>query len=149
MNKKILLAGFVVAAGFITLTAFGGQTLEQQKQEIAAAITAQLDEFRGQKQQECTDRINAEAQRRYDEYVAALPPVKATKPGGTKKAAAKKPSAVTPMPQTPPAQSPKQEKMQQTPTNTEGKQEKMMQTPTNTEGKKSKMQKTQEGGGGK
>ncbi len=148
MNKKFLLAGFVVAAGFITLTAFGGKTKEQQQQEIATAITAQLDEFRAQKQQECTDMVYAEAQRRYDEYVASLPPVKATKPG-SKKSTAKKPSAVTPLPQTPPAQSPKQDKMQQTPTNTEGKQEKMMQPPTNTEGKKSKMQKTQEGGGGK
>ncbi|MBK9336045.1 MAG: hypothetical protein IPM98_05470 [Lewinellaceae bacterium] len=108
MNKKFLLSGFVVTAGFLALTAFGGQTLEQQKQEIAAAITTQLDEFRAQKQQECTDRVNAEAQRRYDEYVASLPPVKATKPG-SKSAAKKSPAtAKAPLPQAVPTDPQKQ-----------------------------------------
>lgn len=106
MNKKFLFAGFAAVAGFAILSAFGGQTLEQQKQEIASAITAQLDEFRMQKQQECTDRVTAEAQTRYDAYVASLPPEKpAAKPGAPKKSTTKKTGTApskTPLPQTPP-----------------------------------------------
>jgi phenylpyruvate tautomerase PptA (4-oxalocrotonate tautomerase family) len=103
MNKKIMLGGLVVLAGFITLTAFGGKTLEQQKQEIAAEITAQLDEFRAQKQEECTIRINEEGQRRYDEFVASLPTKEATK--YTKPKSKPKGSTTTkkdPLPQTTP-----------------------------------------------
>jgi len=150
MNKKFLLAGLAVVTvtGFITLTAFGGQTKEQQQQEIASAITAQLDEFRMQKQQECTDMVLAEAQRRYDEYVASLPPAKPAKPGAPKKSTPKKPAtAKDPMPEKAPEQSSKDAKMQQSPTNTEAKDAKMMKTPTNTEGKDAKMKKTMEGGG--
>ena len=60
MNKKLILAGIVVAAGFITLTAFGGKTREQQTQEIAAAVQARLDEFAAQKDEECTMKVNEE-----------------------------------------------------------------------------------------
>ncbi|MEZ4942634.1 MAG: hypothetical protein R3D58_17300 [Saprospiraceae bacterium] len=102
MNKKIILGALVVLGGFITLTAFGGKTLEQQKQEIAAEITAQLDEFRAQKQEECTMRINEEAQRRYTEYVASLPAPTTAKPGsGTKTKPRTKPTVKDPLPQTP------------------------------------------------
>lgn len=107
MNKKIILGALVVLGGFITLTAFGGKTLEQQKQEIAAEITAQLDEFRAQKQEECTMRINEEAQRRYTEYVASLPAPTTAKPGsGTKTKPRTKPTVKDPLPQTKPAEQP-------------------------------------------
>ena len=96
MNKKLILAGLVVIAGFITLTAFGGKTLEQQKQEIATAITAQLEEFRIQKQEECTTRVNEEAQRRYQEYLASVP-AEPAKPGV--KSSKKKTTTKAPLPQ--------------------------------------------------
>lgn len=99
MNKKLILAGLVVVAGFVTLTAFGGKTLEQQKQEITAAIAAQLEEFRLQKQDECTMRVNEEAQRRYQEYLATVQQP-AAKPGV--KSTKKKSTAKTPLPQTVP-----------------------------------------------
>ncbi len=98
-----MFAGLILAAGFVTLTAFGGKTLEQQKQEIAAAITAQLDEYRAQKQEECTTRVNEEAQRRYDEFLAAQPatPAVAPKPG-VKKRSNTSTTKKDPMPQTAP-----------------------------------------------
>ncbi len=102
MNKKIILGALVVLGGFITLTAFGGKTLEQQKQEIAAEITAQLDEFRAQKQEECTMRINEEAQRRYNEYVASLPTTTAKPGSGVKTKPRTKPTVKDPLPQTTP-----------------------------------------------
>ena len=101
MNKKIILGALIVLGGFITLTAFGGKTLEQQKQEIAAEITAQLDEFRAQKQEECTMRINEEALRLYNEYVANLPAT--TKSGtGVKTKPRTKTAVKDPLPQTTP-----------------------------------------------
>lgn len=103
MNKKIILGALIVLAGFITLTAFGGgKTLEQQKQEIADKITVQLDEFRAQKQEECTMRINEEAQRLYNEYVASMPAPSSTKSGsGVKTKPKTKPVVKDPLPQTP------------------------------------------------
>lgn len=111
MNKKLILAFTVIAAALITLTAY--KTKEQQQQEIAQAIAMKLDEYRAMKQEECTARINMEARRRFDEYVASLPPAKAgkpgAKPGATKpKSPTPKPPAVTPMPQTPPQDPQKQ-----------------------------------------
>ena len=106
MNKKLILAGVVLVAGLVTLTAY--KTKEQQQQEIAAAITAKLDEFRMQKQDECTMRVNDEAQRRYDEYGASLPPAKAGTPGATTKKSTTAPKTVTPLPQTVPADPQKQ-----------------------------------------
>ena len=110
MNKKLLIAGMVIIAGFVTLTAFGGKTLEQQKQEIASAIAAQLDDFRAQKQEECTLRVNEEAQRRYDEYLASLPATPEAKPkSGSKKKTNSSASGTTkkdPMPQTAPKKDP-------------------------------------------
>jgi len=106
MNKKLILAGAVLVAGLVTLTAY--KTKEEQQQEIAAAITAKLDEFRMQKQDECTMRVNDEAQRRYDEYVASLPPVRGAKPGATTKKSTTVPKTVTPLPQTVPTDPQKQ-----------------------------------------
>ena len=105
MNKKLTLAGFLFLAGtgFILLTAFGGKTLEQQKQEIAAAVTAKLDEFRAQKEEECTMRVTEEGQRRYDEYVASLPPEKPGKTTPKKKPATTKKD---PLPENKPAETP-------------------------------------------
>lgn len=94
MNKKFMITGLVLMAGLITLAAF--KTKEEQQQEIAAAIATQLDEFRAQKQEECTMRVNEEAQRRYQEYVASLP---APKPGKTTKARTSTSTKKDPMPQ--------------------------------------------------
>ncbi|MCK6690669.1 MAG: hypothetical protein L6Q97_01050 [Thermoanaerobaculia bacterium] len=136
MNKKLLLAGIAVTAGFVFLTAFGPKQ-DQQKQEIAAAVTARLDEFRAQKEEECTMKVNAEAQTRYQAYLASKPV--APEPGKTtKKKTAPKKVSKDPLPQTAPTTNPKQEKMQGTP-NTEEKKEKMQEVP-NTDKKKQKMQ---------
>jgi hypothetical protein len=108
MNKQLLLTGAVVVAALIASTAY--KTKEQQQQEIAQAIAMKLDEYRMLKQEECTARINAEARRRFEEYVASLPPAKGAKPGTrpSKPKGTLKPS-VTPMPQTPP-QDPQKER---------------------------------------
>lgn len=105
MNTKFILAGAatLMVAGFLTLTAFGsGKTLEQQKQEIAAAVTARLDELRAQKEEECTAKVNEEAQRRYQEFLAAQPaePAAAAKPGKKGKTTTPR---VSPLPQTTPS----------------------------------------------
>jgi hypothetical protein len=82
MNKKLLLLGsFGLAVGFFALTAFDGKSLAQQKAEIAQMVTMKLDELRAAKEQECTDKINAEAQRRFDEILAARAAEAAAKPG--------------------------------------------------------------------
>ena len=92
MNKKLLILGAsVLVAGFFTLTAFDGKTLEQQKAEIAQTITMKLDELRMTKDQECTDKVNMEAQRRFDEIVAQRAAEAAAKPG-SKKPSKPKPS---------------------------------------------------------
>ncbi len=108
MNRKWVIASTLLVAAFIALTAY--KTKEQQQQEIASAIAAKLDEYRMLKQEECTARINTEARRRFDEYVASLPPV-SSKPGARvkpKKTAPKSSPSVTPMPQTPPQDPQKQ-----------------------------------------
>ena len=101
MNKKLLLLGaFALVAGFFTLTAFGGETLAQQKARIAQEVTMKLDELRTAKDQECTDRVNVEAQRRFDEIVAAREAEAAaktgkkpaTKPKGSKTSSTPQPS---------------------------------------------------------
>jgi hypothetical protein len=150
MNKKLLLACGFAAAGFIGLTAFGGKTLEQQKAEIAAQVAGKLDELRATKEQECTDRVNLEAQKRFDEYVAAQPAAKPTT--GKKPTTSKGPSA-KPVPPTPPPakpSDPKKDKMEQSQSGstTEQKKDKMEQSKTGntTEQKKAKMQKSTGGG---
>jgi len=100
MNKKLILAGIVVAAGFITLTAFGGKTREQQTQEIAAAVQARLDEFAAQKDEECTMKVNEEAQVRHQAYLATVQAEAAAKPGSkTTKKKAGTGTKVAPLPQ--------------------------------------------------
>jgi len=101
MNKKLILAGAMVLVGFFVFTAFdGGKTLEQQKAEIQQTITMKLDELRAQKTQECVDKVNTEAQRRFDEIVAQRAE-EAAKPGKSGKPTKKgtKGPKVDPLPQ--------------------------------------------------
>lgn len=147
MNKKLLLAGAVAVAGFFTLTAFDGKTLAQQKEEIAAAVTAKLDELRATKTAECDERVNTEATTRFEAWKAemAAAPAPAKGGGGAKKGGSKGPK-VDPLPATPPPPAktdPKSSKMEGG-TNTQEKQSKMEGAPVNTDKKKAKM-----GGGGK
>ncbi len=108
MNKKFIFAGAILltVAGFFTLTAFGGKTLEQQKQEIAAAVTARLEELRAQKEEECTAKVTEDGQRRYQEFLAAQPlePVKSSVGKATKKSKNATTVKKDPLPQTPPKQ---------------------------------------------
>ncbi|MCC6411524.1 MAG: hypothetical protein IT270_07680 [Saprospiraceae bacterium] len=141
MNKKLLLLCTIAVAGFVTLTAFGGKTLEQQKAEIAVMVQGKLDELRAAKEVECTDRVNLEAQRRFDEYLAAEA---AAKPTTGKKTTSKGPSA-KPVPTPTKPTSPKDDKMNQTQSgNTGTKDDKMQQTTTgdNKSAKDAKMKKT-------
>ena len=149
MNKKLLLLGAVAVAGFITLTAFGPKQ-DQQKADIAQKVAEKLDELRAQKDQECTDRVNAEAQVRYDAMVAAEPaPAPGKKPGKTttKKGSGPKvdtvPVGTKP---TDPAQAKKDKTAGSAPVNTEVKQSKTAgeAPPPNTDKKKAKTS----GGGG-
>ncbi len=143
MNKKLLLAGAVAVVGFVTLTAFGGKTLEQQKAEIATAVTAKIEEFRAQKEEECTARVTTEAQNRFTQWQAEEEAAAAAKPGAKKPTGGKgkpttKPS-VTPLPQPQPPKpsDPKKDKMEGG-SNTTEKQDKMQGQP-NTDQKKKKM----------
>jgi hypothetical protein len=107
MNKKLLLFGAIaLVASFFAFTAFKGKTLAEQKAEIAQMVTMKLDELRAAKAQECTDRINTEAQRRFDEIVAARAAEAAAKPG--KKTSKPKGSKPDPTPVTPPTDPQKQ-----------------------------------------
>lgn len=147
MNKKLLLAGAVAVAGFFTLTAFDGKTLAQQKEEIAAAVTAKLETLRTEKTAECDARVQTEATTRVEAWkaeMAAAPAAPAPAKGGSKKGGAKGPK-VDPLPVTPPPPAkvdPKKDKMQGG-TNVEEKKAKMDGQSPNLEKKKSKM------GGGK
>jgi len=148
MNKKLLILGMsALTAGFFFFSAFDGKTLEQQKAEIAQTATMKLDELRAQKEQECTDKVNTEAQRRFDEILAQRAAEEAKKPTPGKKAT-KKPATkgpkVDPLPVTPPPTDPKKDKMEGG-TNTQEKKDKMQGAPTTTDKKKAKMQS---GGGG-
>ncbi|MBL7803591.1 MAG: hypothetical protein JNL02_07640 [Saprospiraceae bacterium] len=143
MNKKLLLAGIVAVVGFVTLTAFGGKTLEQQKAEIQTAITAKLEEFRATKQEECNTRVTTEAQNRFTQWqaeeeakAAATPGKKSSTPKN--KPASKPSTQPLPQPQPPAPTNPKSDKMQGG-TNTSEKQDKMQGQP-NTSDKKKKMQ---------
>lgn len=154
MNKKLLILGVsALAVGFFAFTAFDGKTREQQMAEIEQMATMKLDELRVQKEQECTDRIDTEAQRRFDEIVAqreaeagAKPGGK--KPGGKKSGGSKGGPAVDPLPQSEPAPTnPKSDKTSGTQQqNTEDKKSKTSgEAPVqNTDKKKSKTS----GGGG-
>lgn len=142
MNKKWLLVGAVAVAAFATTTAFKGKTLEEQKAEIQTAVTAKLDEFRMQKDEECTTRVTAEAQTRFTQWLAEEEATAAAsgKKGGSGKKSTKPPSSdVTPLPQPvpPTPTNPKADKMEGG-GNTPQKQEKM-EGGSNTEQKKKKM----------
>lgn len=147
MNKKLLLAGAVAVAGFFTLTAFDGKTLAQQKEEIAAAVTAKLETLRTEKTAECDARVQTEVTTRVEAWkaeMAAAPAAPAPAKGGAKKGGSKGPK-VDPLPVTPPPAKvdPKTNKMEGG-AKTQEKQSKMEGAPVNTDKKKSKM-----GGGGK
>jgi hypothetical protein len=157
MNKKLLFAGALAVVSYITLTAFDGKTLEQQKAEIAQMVTSKLDAHRSELQAACDARVEAEAQTRYEAVLAAraeeAAKAPAAKPGvaktKTKPKAGKGGPKAEPLPApTPPAPTKtqtdvKKDKMQGTP-NTQEKQDKMQGAPANTDKKKAKMQ-----GGGK
>lgn len=147
MNKKLLLAGAVAVAGFFTLTAFDGKTLAQQKEEIAAAVTAKLETLRTEKAAECDARVQTEATTRVEAWKAemAAAPAPAPAKGGSKKGGAKGPK-VDPLPVTPPPPAkvdPKKDKMDGG-TKVEEKKAKMEGQSPNVDKKKAKM-----GGGGK
>ena len=101
MHKKILFAGVLAVAGFVTLTAFGAKTLAEQKAEIDTAVKAKLEALRADKTAECDARVETEAQTRFEAAQAAkateeaVAPVKGGKP--KKKGTAKGPK-VDPLP---------------------------------------------------
>lgn len=97
MNKKLLLAGAVAVAGFFTLTAFDGKTLKQQKDEIAAAVTAKLETLRSEKALECDNRVQSEATIRIEAWKAEMAAAPVAGKGGVKKGGAKGPK-VDPLP---------------------------------------------------
>jgi hypothetical protein len=109
MNKKLLLAGAVAVAGFFALTAFNGKTLAQQKEEIAAAVTAQLESLRTEMAAECDARVATEANARFDAWMAEMAAKPAAKPmkGAVKKSVPSGPNVdplpagTTPKPTTP------------------------------------------------
>lgn len=102
MTKHILILATVAVAGYFSFSAFGPKQ-DAQKAEIASAVTAKLNDLRAEKEQECNSRVAAEAQRRYDEAMAAAPvaPVTAAptkKPITSTKKGSKGPK-VDPLPQ--------------------------------------------------
>ncbi len=97
MNKKLLLAGAVAVAGFFTLTAFDGKTLAQQKEEIAAAVTAKLEMLRTEKTAECDTRVQEEATARIEAWKAEMAAAPAPGKGIVKKGSSKGPK-VDPLP---------------------------------------------------
>ena len=150
MNKKLILAGAVAVLGFVSLTAFDGKTLEQQKAEIAQMVTSKLDAYRAELTTACDARVDAEAQTRFEVVLAAraADAAAAAKPGAKTTKKTTKGSSKPLQPATPPAKTPldeKKDKMQGTP-NTDQKQDKMQQAP-NTDKKKAKMQQPTGGGG--
>ncbi len=118
MNKNLLLVGAVAVAGFLTLTAFGGKTLEQQQAEVKAAVDAKVASRRLEKQAECDSRVMAAAQTKYDEVLAARTAEASmtTKGGMVKKGTKTKGPRVDPLPQPtkPTSTSPSKDKWNQT-----------------------------------
>lgn len=93
----MLFAGALAVAGFIGLTAFDGKTLAQQKEEIAAAVTAKLETLRSEKAAECDTRVQTEATTRFEAWKAEQAAAPAPAKGGTKKGGSKGPK-VDPLP---------------------------------------------------
>ena len=142
MNKKLFLFGAAALIAFMSLTAFGGKTKAEQEAAIQQAITTQLDSFRVEQHNLCTERVMAEAQMRFDSLMAEKAAM--AKPGSVKKTVKKSGPKVDPVPAAKaPTTTPKQDKMQGG-TNVEEKKEKMSSPAPNTDKKKAKM-----GGGGK
>lgn len=154
MNKKLILVGAIGVAGFFVFSAFDGKTLAQQKAEIQQTITMKLDELRAQKEQECTDKVNAEAQRKFDEVLAQRAAEEAKKPtkSSTKPKGSKGPK-VDPLPQpSKPSSSPSKDKW--TPDGNTSQPSKEKWTPAQPDGTKpatespSKSKWTKPSGGG-
>ena len=146
MNKKLILAGAAAVVGFISLTAFDGKTLEQQKAEITEMVTAKLNDYRTEMTAACDARVDTEAQMRYGAVVAARA-AEAAKPGAKPKKTTKGGSKPLP-PATPPTKTPVDEKKDQIKgaPNTDAKKDQMQQAP-NTKSKKQQMKEAQGGGG--
>ncbi len=106
MKKSILFIGAIAVAGFVGLTAFGGQTKAQQDAEIASAIQNKVDGYHTELQAGCEEKIAVEAKTQFDTWAAAEAAMPPSKLAGGKKA--KKPTSkggkVDPLPNpTPPA----------------------------------------------
>ena len=101
MNKKVLFAGMIAVAGFVTLTAFGGKTRADQQIEIDNAVKAKLETYRTELTAACDARVEAEAMTRYDAVVAQRAAEEAAKPAAGKKGGKKvtKGPKVDPLPQ--------------------------------------------------
>ena len=139
--------GVAALMGCFVLASFDKKTLAQQKEEITQAVTAKLDAFRMEKETACTERVNAEANTRYQTFLAeeAAKPAVAGSKKPVKKGGKSGPK-VDPLPQTPAPTTPtnpKDTKMQGGSGKTEQKDTKMEGKPATTDKKNKKM------GGGK
>lgn len=140
----MILLGVAALVSCFVLASFDKKTLAQQKEEIAQAVTAKLDELRKEKETACTERVNAEATTRYNAWVAEEEAKAAAAPKGTVKAKPKKAAPggpkvdPLPAPTTPAPTNPKDTKMQGG-TNTTEKKDKIEGQPVNTDAKKKKM----------
>jgi len=145
----MILLGAAALIGCFVLASFDKKTLAQQKAEIEQAVTAKLDALRVEKEATCTETVKAEANTRYQAWVAEEAAKPAPAVAGAKKAVKKGgkggPKAdPLPQPTPPPAPvDPKKDKMQGG-TNVQEKKDKMEGKPANTDAKKKKMS-----GGGK
>lgn len=143
----MILLGVAALIGCFVLASFDKKTLAQQKEDIAKAVQAKLDDLHKEKQAACSERVTAEAQTRYQTWVTEQEAASATKPGVAKKPVKKGTTGpkVDPLPAstTPAPTNPKQSKMEGTSPATQDKATKMEGTSPATDKKKSKM------GGGK
>ncbi len=152
MNKNLLLVGAVAVAGFLTLTAFGGKTLEQQQADVKAAVDAKVASLRLEKQADCDSKVMAAAQTKFDEVMAARTAEAATKGATAKGSKAKGPRVDRlPQPTVPKTNNPSKDKWNQ---NGAPQPSKDKWTPTTQDGKpaekspsKSKWDKPSGGGG--
>lgn len=143
MNKKMILLGVAALVGCFVLASFDKKTLAQQKEDIAQAVQAKLDDLHKEKQAACSERVQAEAQNRYQTWVTEEEAKAATKPGVAKKPVKKGTTGpkVDPLPATtaPAPTNPKQSKMDGNSPTTQEKTSKMEGAPVNTDKKKAKM----------
>jgi hypothetical protein len=116
MNKKLIFSGLIaLAAGFVTLTAFGPKQ-DAQKAEISAAVTAKLEEYKAELQAACDERVAMEAKKRFDEQMATiqLPATNDMAAAPKKKVSAKGPN-VKPLPKTSAPADPQKQRAGSTP----------------------------------